>query len=286
MSESPYIVEITADNYQQIVIEGSFQVPVLVDFWADWCQPCKILMPMLAKLVDEYQGKFILAKINTEQQQELAAQSGIRSIPTVKLFKNGQPVDEFSGALPEEEVRQFLDRHIPRESDQVVAQARQLLLQEDADAALTLLAQAQSDDPANHNISIALAQTFAAMGDTESAVTVLDKLPQDIHEQEDVIQLRRQLHFDSISKGMPDQATLEQRLAADESDSEARFQLAAHKINNQEYESALELLLNLMRVDRQYDDDAARKTMLQIFELLGDDPLVPRYRSKMMSLIY
>jgi putative thioredoxin len=286
MSESPYIVEITADNYQQIVIEGSFQVPVLVDFWADWCQPCKILMPMLAKLVDEYQGKFILAKINTEQQQELATQSGIRSIPTVKLFKNGQPVDEFSGALPEEEVRQFLDRHIPRESDQVVAQARQLLLQEDADAALTLLAQAQSDDPANHNISIALAQTFAAMGDTESAVTVLDKLPQDIHEQEDVIQLRRQLHFDSISKGMPDQASLEQRLAADESDSEARFQLAAHKINNQEYESALELLLNLMRVDRQYDDDAARKTMLQIFELLGDDPLVPRYRSKMMSLIY
>jgi putative thioredoxin len=286
MSESPYIVEITADNYQQSVIEGSFQVPVLVDFWADWCQPCKILMPMLAKLVDEYQGKFILAKINTEQQQELAAQSGIRSIPTVKLFKNGQPVDEFSGALPEEEVRQFLDRHIPRESDQVVAQARQLLLQEDADAALTLLAQAQSDDPANHNISIALAQTFAAMGDTESAVTVLDKLPQDIHEQEDVIQLRRQLHFDSISKGMPDQASLEQRLAADESDSEARFQLAAHKINNQEYESALELLLNLMRVDRQYDDDAARKTMLQIFELLGDDPLVPRYRSKMMSLIY
>jgi putative thioredoxin len=286
MSESPYIVEITADNYQQIVIEGSFQVPVLVDFWADWCQPCKILMPMLAKLVDEYQGKFILAKINTEQQQELATQSGIRSIPTVKLFKNGQPVDEFSGALPEEQVRQFLDRHIPRESDQVVAQARQLLLQEDADAALTLLAQAQSDDPANHNISIALAQTFAAMGDTESAVTVLDKLPQDIHEQEDVIQLRRQLHFDSISKGMPDQASLEQRLAADESDSEARFQLAAHKINNQEYESALELLLNLMRVDRQYDDDAARKTMLQIFELLGDDPLVPRYRSKMMSLIY
>jgi putative thioredoxin len=286
MSESPYIVEITADNYQQSVIEGSFQVPVLVDFWADWCQPCKILMPMLAKLVDEYQGKFILAKINTEQQQELAAQSGIRSIPTVKLFKNGQPVDEFSGALPEEQVRQFLDRHIPRESDQVVAQARQLLLQEDADAALTLLAQAQSDDPANHNISIALAQTFAAMGDTESAVTVLDKLPQDIQEQEDVIQLRRQLHFDSISKGMPDQASLEQRLAADESDSEARFQLAAHKINNQEYESALELLLNLMRVDRQYDDDAARKTMLQIFELLGDDPLVPRYRSKMMSLIY
>lgn len=286
MSESPYIVEITADNYQQIVIEGSVQVPVLVDFWADWCQPCKTLMPMLAKLADEYRGKFILAKVNTEQHQELAAQFGIRSIPTVKLFRNGQPVDEFSGALPEEQVRQFLDQHIPRESDHAVAQAQQLLLQEDPDAALALLTQAQADDPANHNISLALAQIFAAMGDAESAETVLHKLPQEIQEREDVIQLLRQLHFDSISKGIPEQAELEQRLAANENDSEARYQLATHKINKQEYEAALELLLTLMRKDRQYDEDAARKTMLQIFELLGDDPLVPRYRSKMMSLIY
>ena len=286
MSESPYIAEITADNYQQIVIEGSMQVPVLVDFWAEWCQPCKTLMPMLAKLADEYQGKFILAKIDTEQHQELAAQFGIRSIPTVKLFKNGQPVDEFSGALPEEQVRQFLDQHIPRESDRVVAQAQQQLLQGDPDAALALLAQAQAEDPANHNISVALAQTFAAIGDTESAETVLRKLPEEIQQREDVIQLLRQLHFDSLSRGIPEQAVLEQRLGADENDSEARFQLATHMINKQQYEAALELLLVLMRKDRQYEDDAARKAMLEIFELLGDDPLVSRYRSKMMSLIY
>ncbi len=286
MSESPYILEITADNYQQIVVDGSFQVPVLVDFWADWCQPCKTLMPMLAKLADEYQGKFILAKVNTEQQQELAAQFGIRSIPTVKLFKNGQAVDEFAGALPEEQIRQFLDQHIPRESDNIVAKAQQLLLEGDTDAALALLTQAQADDPANHNISVVLAQAFAAMGDTESALAALDKLPQDIQEREDVSLLRGQLHFDSIGTGIPDQATLEQRLATDENDSEARFQLATHKINNQDYAAALELLLTLMRKDRQYDDDAARKTMLKVFELLGDDPLVPRYRSKMMSLLY
>lgn len=286
MSESPYIVEITADNYQQLVIEGSFQVPVLVDFWAEWCQPCKTLMPMLAKLADEYQGKFILAKINTEQQQELAGQFGIRSIPTVKLFKNGQPVDEFAGALPEEQIRQFLDQHIPRESDHAVAQAQQLLSQGDADSALAMLTQALADDPVNHNISITLAQAFAAMEDTASALTVLEKLPQDIQEQEAVVQLLRQLHFDSMSKDLPDRKTLEQRLAKDENDSEARFQLATHEINNQDYEAALELLLTLMRKDRQYKDDAARKTLLQVFELMGDDPLVPRCRSKMMSLIY
>lgn len=286
MPESSYIVEITADNYQQIVIEGSFQVPVLVDFWAEWCQPCKMLMPVLAKLADEYQGKFILAKLNTEQQQELAGQFGIRSIPTVKLFKNGQPVDEFAGALPEEQIRQFLDQHIPRESDHAVAQAQQLLSQGDADSALAMLTQALADDPANHNISFALAQTFAAMEDTASALAVLDKLPQDMQEQEAVIQLHRQLHFDSMSKDLPDQKTLEQRLAEDENDSEALFQLATHKINSQDYAAALELLLTLMRKDRQYDDDAARKTLLQVFDLMGDDPLVPRYRSKMMSLIY
>ncbi|WP_295471797.1 thioredoxin, partial [Thiolapillus sp.] len=105
MSTSPYIIEITKDNYQTDVIERSAQVPVLVDFWAPWCQPCKILMPVLANLAEQYGEKFILAKINTEEEQELAAQFAIRSIPTVKLFVNGQPVDEFAGALPEADIR-------------------------------------------------------------------------------------------------------------------------------------------------------------------------------------
>ncbi len=286
MSESLYILDITADNYQQSVIEQSFTTPVLVDFWAEWCQPCKTLMPLLAKLAEDYQGKFILAKINTEQQQELAAQFGIRSIPTVKLFKNGQPVDEFAGALPEAQIRQFLDQHIPRESDNTVMQAQQLLQQGDAGAALVMLTQAQTDDPSNHNISIAIAQTFAAMDDAASAVAVLDKLPEERQQQDDVMQLRSHLDFDLLSKDTPDQATLEQRLADDENDSEARFQLATQHISNGDYPQALELLLILMRKDRNYEDDAARKTMLRIFDLLGEDPLVPRYRSKMMSLIY
>ncbi len=286
MSESTHIVEVTTDNYQQIVIDGSFQVPVLVDFWASWCQPCKILMPMLTKLADEYQGKFILAKVNTEQHQELAAQFGIRGIPTVKLFNNGEPVDEFAGALPEEQIRRFLDQHIPRDSDNTVAQAQQILLQGDADTALSLLTRAQADDPANNNISIALAQTFAAMGNTESAFAVLDKLPQDMQQREDVALLRGNLFFDDMGRGIPDQATLEQRLFTDDNDSEARLQLATHKINNQDYESGMELLLMQMRKDRQYNEDAARKTMLKIFDLLGNDPLASRYRNKMMSLIH
>jgi putative thioredoxin len=111
MATPSYIIEVTADNYAE-VMQASFQVPVLMDFWADWCQPCHVLMPVLAKLAEDYGGKFVLAKLNTEQNQEIAAQFGIRSIPTVKLFKDGQVVDEFMGALPEQGVRQFLDKHI------------------------------------------------------------------------------------------------------------------------------------------------------------------------------
>jgi putative thioredoxin len=109
MADSPFIVDVTRENYQQ-VMEASFRVPVLLDFWAGWCQPCLVLTPILTSLAEEFQGKFLLAKLNTEEEQEIAAQFGIRSIPTVKVFRDGQPVDEFMGALPEGAVREFLDR--------------------------------------------------------------------------------------------------------------------------------------------------------------------------------
>lgn len=286
MSNSPYIIEVTEDNYQKSVVDQSFHVPVLVDFWASWCQPCQVLMPLLAGLAEQYGGKFILAKINTEEQQGLAAQFGIRSIPTVKLFRNGQPVDEFAGALPESEIRAFLDKHIPRESDALVERAQQQLLQGDAQQALSILQQAKSSDPANPNIDVALAQTQAAAGNLDEALKIIDALPADIAEQPDVVTLRGLLFFEHLLADAPGQADLEQHLAADENDSEAHYLLAAHKVVDQQYGEALELLLSVMRNDRTWNDGAARKAMLKLFDLLGDDPLVPRYRSKMMSLIY
>jgi putative thioredoxin len=286
MNNSPYIIEITEDNYQDYVVEQSHRVPVLVDFWASWCQPCQMLMPILAKLAEDYQGKFILAKINTEEQQSLATRFGIRSIPTVKLFRNGEPVDEFAGALPEAEIRQFLDRHIPRESDALVDQAGQLLQQGEGKSALELLEQAKISDPANGNIDLALARTHAALGDPVSAEQILKQLPADMRDQPEVRSLAARLFFESLLRDAPTQTELMQRLDADDNDAEAMYLLAAHHVNDQHYEQAADLLLQLMKKERSWGDDAARKALLKLFDVLGDDPVVPRYRSKMMSLIY
>jgi putative thioredoxin len=219
MADSSYIIDVTRENYAQLM-EASFRVPVLIDFWASWCQPCQVLMPILAKLAEEYEGKFLLGKLNTEEEQEIAAHFGIRSIPNVKLFRDGQSVDEFMGALPEKSVREFLDKHIVDEDAVAEEQARKLEFFEDevADA--------------------------------------------------------------------PDTEALSVRVEADADDHEARYQLAMRKALTGDYDSAVDLLLELMRRDRAFRNDAGRLGLLQVFELLGDDPRVNVYRRRMTSLLY
>ena len=285
MANTPYIVDVTRENYAQ-VMEASFQVPVLVDFWASWCQPCLALMPILARLAEEYDGKFLLGKLNTEEEQEIAAQFGIRSIPNVKLFRNGQPVDEFMGALPEGAVREFLDRHIPRESDATVSQARQHLQAGDAGGAIGILEEARRADPENQRITLLLAEAQAAAGDVTAAEAMLDELPADTQSKPEVAALRNHLFFEREVAGLPAAAELEARLEADEGDHEARYQLALRKVARRDYETAMDLLLELMKKDRSFGDDAGRRSLLKIFELLGDDPRVSRYRSRMANLLY
>jgi putative thioredoxin len=285
MAESPYIIDVTRENYAQ-VMEASFKVPVLIDFWASWCQPCQVLMPVLARLAEEYQGKFLLGKLNTEQEQEIATQFGIRSIPNVKLFRNGQPVDEFLGALPERSVREFIDRHVPRESDTQVAQAFEQLRTGNAAGAVLLLEEALEADPDNPRVALALAQAQAANGDTAAAEATLDSLPADVRDQPEAASLRSHLFFAGQVAGVPAAAELEARLATEPGDPEALHQLALRKVVERDYDRAMDLLLELMKKDRSYGDDAGRLTLLKVFELLGDDPRVSRYRSRMASLLH
>ncbi len=285
MAESPFIIDVTRDNYQQ-VMEASSRVPVLLDFWASWCQPCQVLMPVLASLAEEYQGKFLLGKLNTEEQQEIAAQFGIRSIPTVKLFRDGQPVDEFMGALPERAIREFLDRHVARESDLQVAKARERLAAGDADGALALLHVARAADPGNSRVTLALAEVQAAGGDIAAAEATLDSLPADERDTPEVATLRSHLYFAVQAADAPPAGALEARLAADPADHEARYQLALRNVADQDYEAAMEGLLQLMQQDRSFGDDAGRHGLLRVFDLLGDDPRVSHYRRRMASLLH
>jgi len=286
MADSPFIFDIDENNYEQIVLQGSYQVPVLVDFWASWCQPCQMLMPLLARLADEYQGRFVLAKLNTEEQQAIAAQFGIRSIPTVKLFRDGAPVDEFMGALPEGDIRAFLDRHLPRESDGAVARAEERLVAGDTDGALELLGQAKAADPTNPRVAMAIAQVQAAGGNPDGAEQTLAELPPDEQDNPEITRLRGQLFFDRVvaSAGPPEM--IRQRLASSPDDSEARYRLAAHQVLANDVEGAAENLLQLMQRDRKFGDDAARLALLKLFDILGDDPAITRYRARMFALLH
>ena len=285
MANSPYIVDVTKENYAD-VMQASFQVPVLIDFWASWCQPCHALMPVLAKLAEEYQGQFVLGKLNTEEEQEIAQQFGIRSIPTVKLFRDGQPVDEFMGALPEQAVRQFLDKHLPRESDAQVLAAHQQLMAGDADGAIALLNTAREADPDNTRIMLVLAEAQAAKGDVDAAEATLESLPIDEASAPEVAALRSHLFFARQAADAPAAAALESRLAANPDDLEALYQLAMRKVVEQDVEAGIELLLALMQKDREFRDDAGREGLVKLFDLLGEDPRVGQYRRRMASLLY
>ena len=245
MADSPYIIEVTRENFQELM-EASFKVPVLLDFWASWCQPCQVLMPILAKLADEYEGKFLLGKINTEEQQEIAAHFSIRSIPTVKAFRDGQPVDEFMGALPESAVREFLDKQ---------------------------LGQKPEDEGTLAALELALAKVDE--GDFAAAEAVLDSLPADEQDKPEVVSLRSRLYFAGQLAEEPAPGELGKL-----------HRSAIDKVVDGDYDSAVELLLDLMKKDRGFGDDIGRRDLLKVFELLGSDPRVSSYRSRMASLLY
>jgi len=287
MSHSPYIVEATQDNFSSLVLERSRQVPVVVDFWAEWCAPCKMLMPVLTRLAEEYGGAFVLAKVNTDEQQSLAAQYGVRSLPTVKIYKNGGVVDEFMGAQPESAVRAILDRHIERESDRLREQAMIMLEQGNSSKALELLEAAARSDPENPRVKIDLARTLMRRREPEKAEIVLDDLRGEARESSEVKRLKAQLSFARIAAEEPDLSKLEKAVVADPNDLEARYRLSAHYVLRGDFEAAMNQLLEIMRRDRSFRDDAGRKGLLAVFEILGGrGELVNRYRSQMFNILH
>jgi len=287
MADSPHVIAVTAANFERIVIQGSHEYPVLVDFWADWCAPCRMLMPILASLADDYGGKLLVAKVNTEEEQALAVEYGIRSLPTVQLFKAGRPVDQFMGALPEPQVLEFLERHLPRESDRLLARAQGLLNAGDSEGAAHLVDQVRTLDPDHARIRLVEAGIEVTAGNFQGAQEILTDIPQELAGDSEVVSLKGRVSFAVLQADSPPEATLRSRLETDPKDSDARYRLAAHLVVRGDCEEALEQLLELMKRDRTFEDDAGRKGMLEIFAMLGEqDDLVTRYRSQMSNALY
>jgi putative thioredoxin len=269
MSVSVRKIVATAQNFMADVVEASNAVPVLVDFWAPWCGPCKTLMPLLDRLADDYGGRFILAKVNTEEEQQLAAHFQIRSIPMVVLIHHGEVVDQFVGALPESEIRAFLDRHLAP-----------------AEAAPAPEGTSTAQPPAPERPE-ALASRLLDQRDAEGATAAIEALAAVNAGHPLLGPLRARLAFVQLANANPDATALREALEHDPKNSAARHALAAHYALAWNFDTALAHWLELMQRDRKFGDEAGRRYLLLAFDVLGDqDPLVTQYRRKMASLLH
>ncbi|GAA5441943.1 chaperedoxin [Microbulbifer sp. NBRC 101763] len=281
-----FIVDVTAENAQQVLIEESMKRPVLVDFWADWCEPCKQLMPVLEKLANEYAGQFLLAKVNADTEQMIAGQLGVRSLPTVMLLKDGQPVDGFAGVQPEAQIREILDKYLPKPWDIKLQQAQALIGEGKVDEALPLLRQAYTESSERADIAKQLAAVLLDQNRAQEAETVLGKIllaDQDAEYQ----QLMAQLELKLQAADTPEIQALQKALEQNPQDYDSAYQLAVQYSQANRHQEALELLLDILRKDMNFADGAAKQAFLDIVKSLGTgDPVATQYQRKLMTMMF
>jgi putative thioredoxin len=280
------VVDIDQNNAQQYLIDESFNRPVVVDFWADWCAPCKQLMPLLEQLADEYAGAFLLAKINADEQQGISQQLGVRSLPTVMVFKDGQPVDGFAGAQPETAVREMLQKHLPSPWDAKIADATELLDQGDTSGALALLRSAWEESNKFLEITLVYAGALVEANRLDEAEEVLNEVRwvdrDALHEQ-----LMAQIELKREAGKSPEVEALESELASDESNHSVRVKLAVQLTTGAHYRDALEHLLVVLRADRDWNNGEAKRLYLDTIASIGKgDPLAAEYQRKLFSILY
>lgn len=286
ISTASNIVDITVDNAQQLVIDESFNRLVMVDFWADWCAPCKALMPILEKIAAEFPDSLLLAKINADDQQMLASQFGVRSLPTVMLIKDGQPIDGFAGAQAEPQIREMLEQYLPKPWEGDFQQAQAYIDEADFAKALPLLRQVHEQSGQLPMITSLLGLCFAELNRTEEAEALLQTVKladQDALYQQamSVLELKKQ------SANSPELDKLQAAYDANPEDLSLAYGLALQLNEEGQHKGALELLLDVFKRDRGFQDGAARKAITDILAALGKgDPLAVEYQRKLFTLLY
>jgi len=284
------IKEGSTASFRADVIEASMKAVVLVDFWAPWCGPCKQLGPALEKVVREAKGAARLVKINVDTNQQLAAQLRVQTVPMVYAFKDGRPVDAFSGAVPESELRAFLKPllgPVAPDIDDIVAEARTLLTDGDAATAAALFQQALQVEPEHPAALAGLLRCLIAVGESAQAETIIAGLPPELARHSDIAAVATALELARRAADIGEAGLLRQRVEANPDDHQARFDLALACFADNQPEAAIDALLELFRCDRTWNDGAARAELIKLFEALGSGhPAVSAGRRRLSSLMF
>lgn len=287
----PVIKDTSAATFARDVLDASRDVPVIVDFWAPWCGPCKQLTPVLEKLVAAANGAVRLAKVNIDENPDIARQLRIQSVPTVYLFKNGQPVDGFMGALRESEVKAFIEKWAgpggPSPVDALLKQAKAALEAKDLAGAAQAYAAILQESPGEVQAVAGLARCYLQAGDLKRAEETLALTPPESRSAPEITSVQALLTLAKEAGSAGDPAALEARIAADPKDHQSRFELARAHLARGEREAAIEALLEIVQRDRGWNDEAARKKLLTLFEAFGpEDPLTVSGRRRLSSLLF
>ncbi len=286
--ESPWIREVVEQDFEREVLERSREAPVVVDFWAPWCRPCLMLAPVLERLVHERQGQVRLAKVNVDDNQQLAGAFNISGIPAVIAFRNGEPFLSFTGVLPEEQLRDFLDRLLPTEADHLVKRAAELEAANPAEAE-ELYSQVLQQDRNREEAALGLARLLVAKHDAASAAEaadLLDRVGSDALKAE-ADQLKATLELRTLLGDVPPVDTLRQRVAAAPEDAELRYQLGAALAKSGNHTAALAELLAAAERDRTLARGKVKELMVKLFQVIGvRSPLADEYRDKLVKLLY
>ncbi len=295
------MIDVTLENFETEVIAASMDTPVLVDFWAPWCGPCKVIGPLLEKLEVAYEGRFKLVKIDSDQQQQLAGAFQIRSIPTCVLLKNGQPVDGFMGALPEGKIREFLDKHVPAQTEAPL-EAEVEAMPLDDEGQRDALAQAVAQEPDNDNARFDYVKWLLLAGHLDEAKVAFAPViakASGVRRLDSLKRLMDAMDF-AMAQGNPQQALagFDAQIAANKRDFDARYARARLLAAHLQWTEAMDELLEILMRDKAWSEDAARKTYIAILDIMEppkpkvadgqippDDPVVATYRRRLSSVV-